>query len=181
VVHPARVLRVRHNADVGTEDRADQRRDDVVRFGPPLVVPSDAWAPGWYVSGVHHTRSLRAEDSEVVGVVVSAPIAGGHVTITTHGSSWPTQPRVIEVSNVLQASVPEDVELPFTVTVDESNVELSLDGEPHVFRVLATRWAWMAETRVGERTVSIAGRGALPPTVALETLADLSTVPASRF
>jgi hypothetical protein len=85
-----------------------------------------------------------------------------------------------EMSNILQASLPPDVSLPFTVTVTERHVKPA-EGRLISFHVLEPAGAWRATAKVEARRLTAAGHGGLPDDLAFASVTEIEAVSLARF
>ena len=150
-------------------------------MGPPIFVPSGRWSPLWRVSGRGSNRGI------VSNVHVSARANyQEHLTVRTF-SGLLERPReglhdAGLVAMVLGQSVPHDVRLPFTSTVEEIQLPISI-GETEVveFRCFSAPSNWIAIGAIDERWVEIHAIGIEFDGMELERISDVEGIPDNRF
>jgi hypothetical protein len=157
---------------------SDSLRDAVREMGAPLYVPGGRFGD-WKLSGHGGGGSVNR-----ILVSASADAADDDrratleiETTTRPDQTWPSW----LVSRVLTRSVPHDISFPWTVTVDQHDVAISVDEAAVPFTLIDTGTAWLAFATVGERWVFVEGCDTPIEDVELRRIDDVENLPDDHF
>jgi hypothetical protein len=163
------------------KDYARLNRKAVYEFGAPVFVPGGKWWDRWRFGGKGRSNGTLTN--------ISVGAQRGYessVYVTTYASNRGAAEGLHDqglVAMVLGQSVPHDVRFPFTSTVEEVSLAISLeDGRKVSFRALKAPRNWIALGQIDERWIQIQAIGVgLHETFKLERISDLDRIPENRF
>jgi hypothetical protein len=143
---------------------AEDQRDALVRFGPPIFAPSNS---AWFVAGVEHSNGTPD------GVVVMAH----DIVLRTEDLSRPVEPISVAVANVQSATRVRGSRDTPHVLVEERQRQVPIAGSTTVVRSLESSNTFRFAVELDGRRLLVAGALQQLPALAIERVDDVASAP----